>query len=121
MDSLHTIKSPSTVPVSTFTSPFIGKTFAQLNDIFVAQIKPLQLFIHEYFIILDQQTLEDESCLIIAGDRWFDLDDENKRLRVDFYLALWYVSLAEHLGRFGEDLPRNRVWGIHNIDVNTVE
>ena len=57
----------------------------------------------------------------MAGARWFNPEDEMTWLRVDFYLALWYVTDGDMLGKLGEGLSCDKVWGIHNIDVNSVE
>jgi len=121
MESLDTIQSSTEAPVVFFTSPFEGITLAQVNDIFAERIGPVKIFTKGTFIVLDQRTLQDESCLILSGAELFEPENERHWLRTDFSLSLLFVLAAE-LGvtDLGEGLSRDTVWGIHNMNLNTL-
>ena len=106
----------STSPMPSFTSPFVGKTFNEINEIFLKHIVPLDLLTNRLFIILDEQSIENDSCLIVLGGEDFDPDDEMTFLRTDFYVAMNMVSRAEMgVTDLGENLERDQVWGVHNL------
>jgi hypothetical protein len=110
------MRSRTTAPMACFTSPFAGMTPAEVNAIFRERIAPLDLLTNWHFVILDEQSIEDDSCLIVHAGDDFDPDDEMIFLRTDFYVAMNMVSRAE-LGvtDLGENLDRDQVWGVHNL------
>jgi hypothetical protein len=102
--------------MESFTPPFEGMSPAEVNDVFLEHIVPLDLVTDRIFVILDEQTIEDESCLIVHGGKDFDPEDELSFLRTDFYVVMKIASNSE-LGvtELGEGLERGQVYGIHNL------
>lgn len=114
--SSEDMRTRSTAPMASFTSPFAGMTPSEVNAIFLEHIVPLRLLTNRQFVILDEQSIQDHSCLIVHGGKNFAPGDEMTFLRTDFYVAMNMVSIAE-LGvtDLGENLDRDQVWGVHNL------
>lgn len=114
--SSEDMRTRSTAPMAPFVSPFAGMTPADVNEVFLEHIVPLDLLTNAQFVILDEQSIQDHSCLIVHGGKNFDPQDEMTFLRTDFYVAMNMVSIAE-LGvtDLGENLDRDQVWGVHNL------
>ena len=102
--------------MASFTSPFTGMSLAEVNPVFLEHIVPLELLTNRHFVVLDEQSIEDDSCLIIHGGNNFDPEDEITFLRTDFYVVMNMVSSAElGVSELGEGLERDQVWGEHNL------
>jgi len=102
----------STALIVSFTSPFAGMTPAEVNTAFQEFLTRLELDLvsHCHFVILDEQTIEDNSCLNVHDGENFDPDDKLTFLRTDFYAAMNIVGQAD-LGvtELGEGLGRDKV------------
>lgn len=102
--------------METFTSPFASMTPAEVNAVFLEHIAPVDLVTNRLFVILDEQSIKDDSCLIVHGGMEFNPEDEMDFLRTDFYVAMNMVSRAEQgVTDLGENLDRDQVWGVHNL------
>ena len=99
-----------------FTSPFAGMTPGEVNAIFLEHIAPLRLVTNRLFIILDEQSINDDSCMLVEGGKDFEPNDEMTFIRTDFFVAKNMAARAE-LGvtDLGENLDRDPVWGVHNL------
>ena len=88
---------------------------------FVSQVMPLERFTYGLFVVLDQRSTEDETCLVVLGGTDFDENDEMSTLRTDFCVSIVLAALAE-LGvtDLGENLDRKEVWGLHNLDTSSL-
>ena len=75
-------------------------------------------FTNHIFLVLDTRSAEDETCCLVNGGKGYDPEDEMSQLRTDFYLPAELGAQAE-LGvtELGENMDRDQVWGIHNIQV----
>ncbi|CAA7260774.1 unnamed protein product [Cyclocybe aegerita] len=79
---------PSTLPMKTFQSPFLGKTVEELRDWFTLNITNKRVptksksCMPYCFIVLDQRSVKDETCVFAStqGGRL-------QHLRSDFYVA----------------------------------
>ena len=119
LSAIHTATDLSSIP--TFTSLFIGKTLAEVNQVFTTLIEPLPSTNERFSVVLDQRSIDDETCLIVEGGENFNPEDERTWLRTDFYLPLHFITSAEVEGtNVGQEMDRQEVWGIENIDVNTL-
>lgn len=116
LSSSKDMQTRSTAPMASFNSPFAGMTPTEVNAVFLEHIVPLDMLTNWQFVILDEQSIEDNSCFIVHGGKKFDPEDEMTFLRTDFYVAMNMVSNAE-LGvtDLGENLDRDQVWGVHNL------
>jgi len=109
--SEENMRSRSTAPMASFTSPFASMTPGDVNTIFLEHITPLRLVTNRLFIILDEQSINDDSCLLVEDGKDFDHDDEMTFIGTDFFVAINMAARAE-LGvtDLGENLDRDRVW-----------
>ncbi|KAH8597854.1 hypothetical protein B0O99DRAFT_684565 [Bisporella sp. PMI_857] len=90
--------------------PLCRSDSAEVNAIFLERIAPVDLLTNRLFVILDEQSVKDDSCLIVHGGKDFDPDDEMTFLRTDFFVAMNMVSRAEMgVTDLGENLNRDRV------------
>jgi hypothetical protein len=96
-------------------------TLAEINNMFISQVIPLEQFTYALFVVLDKRSTEDETCLLVRGGTDFDENDEMHTLRTDFYVPMVLASIAE-LGvtDLGENLDRKEVWGLHNLNQSTL-
>jgi hypothetical protein len=116
LSSSDNMRTRSTAPMASFTSPFVGMSPAEVNAVFLEHIAPLELLAHRHFVILDKESIDDDSCLIVHGGKDFDPEDETTFLRTDFYVVMNLVSSAElGVDELGEGLERNKVYGVHNL------
>lgn len=77
---------------------------------------PPELLTNRHFVVLDEQSIEDDSCLIVYGGGKFDSEDEATLLRTDFYVAMNIVSTSElGVAKLGEGLDGDQVYGLHNL------
>jgi hypothetical protein len=119
--SIQDIKGRSKAPISGFTTPFEGMTILEVNNMFVSQVMPLEQFSYALFVVLDKRSTEDETCLVVRGGTDFDEDNEMHTLRTDFYVPMVFACQAElGVADLGENLDRNEVWGLHNLNTNSI-
>ena len=108
------LSQPSnTTATQTFTSPFAGQSPKEIRDWFHTHITwgstdLLSSWTREVFIILDKQTLLDEStCLFVCTRDWDKDPDqpiEKMSLRCDFYTPLDTAIGIEHSLELFEDM-----------------
>jgi hypothetical protein len=107
---ISAVTSGATRPAKAFTSPFLGETVQQVNDWFVANIRPIDDgFTGFSFLIMDSQTVEDNTCLLVCN-----LDDEVETVRCDFDVAQSQINSIE----FGSEGMRD---GYRDLFMDTGE
>ena len=65
--SLQATNHSSQPPVQSFTSPFVGQDLYQVNEFFLAHLRPLNQFTYTFFIVLDEYSAEHGSCTVVAA------------------------------------------------------
>ena len=105
------ITSGATRPTKAFTSPFLGETVQQVSDWFVANIRPIDDgFTGFSFLVMDAQTVEDNTCLLVCNL----LDFEVETVRCDFDVAQSQINSIE----FGSEGMRD---GYRDLFMDTGE
>lgn len=93
----------------------------EVNNTFVSQVMTLQQFTYSLFVVLDNRSTEDETCLVVRGGTDFDEDNEMHTLRTDFYVPMVFACQAElGVADLGESLDREEVWGLHNLNASSI-
>jgi len=88
---ISAITSGASRPAKAFTSPFLGETVQQVNDWFVANIRPIgNGYTGFSFLLMDSQTVEDNTCLVVCN-----LLDEVETVRCHFEVAQAQVESIE--------------------------
>jgi hypothetical protein len=103
------ITSGATRPAKAFTSPFLDETIEQVRDWFVDNIAPIEAYTESSFLVMDSQTIEDNTCLLVCT-----LDDELRTLRCDFDVAQLQITTIEFGSEGMED-------GIRDLFMETGE
>lgn len=104
------ITSGATIPAKAFASPFLGETIEQVNEWFIANIRPIDDgFTGFSFLIMDSQTVEDNTCLLVCN-----LDDEVETVRCGFDVAQTQINSIE----FGSEGMRD---GYRDLFMDTGE
>ncbi|KAF8066893.1 hypothetical protein FPV67DRAFT_1450014 [Lyophyllum atratum] len=92
---VSSISKGSSLPVDSSPTAFVGHTVWEIRDWFDANItQPRRKgFMQYWFLVLDAQSIEDESCLFVCT-----LDVPMQSLRCDFDVALQNAVLCEVRG-----------------------
>lgn len=87
---LSTITSGATRPTKAFQSPFVGESIQQVGDWFVKNIVPSDGYTHCSFLVMDSQTAEDNTCIVV-----YATEDEVESFRCEFSLAQTQINSLE--------------------------
>ena len=83
-------------PARPFESPFLGKTPAEVLDIFEKLVAPLDrnpsLWSASSFVILDEQSVRDSTCLLVSNG-----EGEMQTRRSDLKVAMYHLIPVEML------------------------
>lgn len=113
--AIATVDHRSEAPIASFTSPYVDKTVAQVGDAFQNQFRPVEAFTNSVFIVMDEFSTSDESCIVVMS--WEeDGQEQQQTLRTDFYVARQVATPAE-LGVTGllENRDENSVYTVNEI------
>jgi hypothetical protein len=97
---LSTITSGATRPAKAFRSPFVGESIEQVGDWFVKNIVPSNGYTRRAFVVMDSQTVEDNTCIVVRATV-----DEVESFRCDFDVAQLQINSLE----FGSEGMREGV------------
>lgn len=82
-------------PTGPFTSPFLNHTVAQLKEHFLSLPDNRRFFSSYTFIVLDERSIRDETCLIVSIIPEYESDEDLSTARADFYVAVEVLIPAE--------------------------
>lgn len=75
-------------PTGPFTSPFLNHTVAQLKEHFLSLPDNRRFFSSYTFIVLDERSIRDKTCLIVSTIPEYESDKDLSTARADFYVAV---------------------------------
>jgi hypothetical protein len=87
-----TFAKPPTAP---FTSPFLNHTLGQLREHFMSFPDIGHFFSTFTFIVLDERSIRDETCLIVTTIPGYGSDKDLETARADFYIAVQVLIPVE--------------------------